>query len=72
MRLTANFFSRPARVVAAALLGQQLVHQIGNQQLAGIIVETSQQREANTKNGRYVWPSRHYLHGVHLRHPLSL
>lgn len=39
-RLPPGFYSRPARVVAQALLGQLLVREDGGQRLSGIIVET--------------------------------
>jgi DNA-3-methyladenine glycosylase len=40
MRLTQEFYSRPARTVAAELLGKRLVRLIGDIRLSGIVVET--------------------------------
>lgn len=39
-RLVADFYARPARVVAQALLGQLLVRQLHGRRLSGLIVET--------------------------------
>ncbi|MDX1663927.1 MAG: DNA-3-methyladenine glycosylase [Candidatus Promineifilaceae bacterium] len=39
-RLRQSFYARPARVVAQALLGQQLVRLVDGQRVGGLIVET--------------------------------
>ena len=38
--MSRSFFARPARVVAAELLGTRLVHNVNGQRVGGIIVET--------------------------------
>lgn len=40
MKLTYDFFARPARTVAVELLGKRLVRQLNGERLSGIIVET--------------------------------